>query len=227
MTDEEKKYQSLIKDLNNLRKVEAPQNFETELWKKINSESLVEKKSFWGNLFSPSKLIPAAAVVSAVIVFFIVETNSEPFDDPLNAMPRLREDVVTLEEPKVEVFDQLGKAEEKKAILKKGKEETVRRDKSAGIDADNKDQSTMKKNEGLFADEMEVQKPQAESLKSEISEELTIGNASPAVSAYSAPVMEKQNFNFRQINLSEEQKREVEQLKLKIQTKETTKSKQN
>lgn len=225
MTDEEKKYQNLINDLNNLRKVEAPKNFETELWKKINSENLVEKKSFWENLFSPSKLIPAAALISAVILFFIVETNSEPFDDPFNAMPRLREDVLTLEKPEVEVFDQRRKVEEKKAVLKKGKEEPGRRDKSAGIESDNKDQSTMMRNENLFADEMEAQKPQPESLKSEISGELTIGNASPAVSTYSTPILEKQNFNFRQINLSEEQKREVEQLKQKIQTKETTKSK--
>jgi len=225
MTDEEKKYQNLIKDLNNLRKVEAPQNFEAELWRKINSKSEVEKKSFWENLFTPIKLIPAAAVVSAVIVFFIVETNSEPIDDPLNAMPRLREDIVAVEEPKVEVFDQIGKAEEKKTVVIKDKEGTVRRDKSKGIDSDKKDQSTMQRNESLFADEMAAPKPQAESLKSEISGELSAGSASPAVTAYSAPLMGKQNLNFRQINLSEEQKKEVEQLKQKIQTKEAVKSK--
>lgn len=227
MADEEKKYQNLIKDLSNLRKVEAPQNFETELWKKINSKNLLEKKNFWENLFSPSKLIPAAAVVSAVVVFFIVGTNSEPFDDPLNEMPRLREDVVTLEEPKVVVFDHRGKAEEKKAVFEKGKEGTDRKDESVHIDSDKKDQSLLQRNEGLYADEIEAQKPQAESFKPEISGELNAGNASPAVSAFSAPIMEKQNFNFRQINLSDEQKKEVEQLKLKIQAKETAKSKQN
>jgi hypothetical protein len=225
MADEEKKYKNLIKDLNDLPKVETPKNFETELWRKISSKSALEKKSFWENLISPSKLIPVAGVASAIIIFFLVETNSEPIEDPFNALPRLREDIVAVEEPRVEVFEQIGKAEEKRSVVKKDKEGTLGRDKLKGIDSDKKDQSAMQRNESLFADEMEAQKPQAESLKSEISEELSFGSASPAVTTYSAPVMEKQNLNFRQINLSEEQKKEVEQLKQKIQTKEAAKSK--
>lgn len=227
MTDEEKKYQKLIKDLNNLPKVETPKNFETDLWRKINSKGVLEKKNFWKNLFSPFKLIPAAAVVTAIIIFFLVDTNSEPSDDPLNAMPRLREDVVTVEAAKDEVFEQSGKAEKKQSILKEKKEGEIRRDKSMDLDLKKKNQAGLQREQNLLTDGMSAPKPQAESLKAEIQAELSAGSTFPAATTYSEPVLEKQNFNFRQINLSEEQKKEVEQLKQKIQTKETAKSKQN
>ena len=76
MNDEEKKYKRLIDDLKNLPKVDAPKNFETELLRKINSSEEIKKVSFWEKLLSPARLAPAAlAIVSAVIIFFVVDIN--------------------------------------------------------------------------------------------------------------------------------------------------------
>jgi len=88
----------LLDDLKNLPKVDAPKNFETELWRKINSSEKEIKESIWDKIFSPGKIAPAAvAVVSAVIIFFVVDVNSEEMEDPLNIEPRLREDLIVYE----------------------------------------------------------------------------------------------------------------------------------
>ncbi len=60
--------------------------------KKFSKE---EKKSFWENIFIPSRLIPSLGLLAmAIVIFFVVETNSEEMDDPFLIEPRVREDVV-------------------------------------------------------------------------------------------------------------------------------------
>jgi len=51
--DDEKKYNDLIKNLNQLQEVKAPANFEAELMRKINSEKYKTEKeqSIWSKFF--------------------------------------------------------------------------------------------------------------------------------------------------------------------------------
>ncbi|HMN23481.1 MAG TPA: hypothetical protein PKE38_03220, partial [Ignavibacteriaceae bacterium] len=94
MNNEEKINKKILDDLKNLPKVEAPKNFETELLRKINSSELEKKENFWDRLLSPAKLAPAAvAIVSAAIIFFVIDINPVEMEDPLNIAPRLREDI--------------------------------------------------------------------------------------------------------------------------------------
>jgi len=95
LNDEELRYKNVINTLKGLPKVNAPRNFETELMRRINSETYNEKKSFWERLFLPTRLIPSAALaVSAVVLFFILN-NSNDSEDPLLMEPKIHEDVIS------------------------------------------------------------------------------------------------------------------------------------
>ncbi len=101
MENDEKKYEDVIKALKGLQEVKAPANFEADLQRRINSEkfSKEEKKSFWQNIFVPAKLIPSLGLVAAaVVIFFVVDTNSEEMDNPFLIEPRVREDVFAVTE---------------------------------------------------------------------------------------------------------------------------------
>ncbi len=101
MENDEKKYEDVIKALKGLQEVKAPANFEADLQRRINSEkfSKEEKKSFWENIFLPTRLIPSLGLVAAaVVIFFVVDTNSEEMDNPFLIEPRVREDVFVITE---------------------------------------------------------------------------------------------------------------------------------
>ena len=105
MENEEKKYEDVIKALKGLKKVNAPENFEADLKRKINSEKFPgkERTSFWQNIFVPGKLIPSLGLVAAaVIIFFVVDTNSEEMDNPFLIEPRVREDVIAVTDSEFE-----------------------------------------------------------------------------------------------------------------------------
>ncbi len=103
MENDEKKYEDVIKTLKGLQEVKAPENFEADLQRRINSEkfSKGEKKSFWQNIFLPSRLIPSLGVIAtAIVIFFVVDSNSEEMDDPFLIEPRVREDVFVVSDYK-------------------------------------------------------------------------------------------------------------------------------
>ena len=94
--DDDHEHNDVIKTLKVLQKVSAPANFEADLMRRINTEKYAEKKSFWWSFLLPSRLIPTAALVlSAVVVFFVINTNTNGSDEnPLLIPPKVREDVV-------------------------------------------------------------------------------------------------------------------------------------
>lgn len=93
--DDEKKFNDVIGSLKNLAQVNAPENFEANLMRRINSENFKEERiGFWREILMPSKLIPTAAVAALLVFMFIVKFNGTGANDPLTAQPRLREDVV-------------------------------------------------------------------------------------------------------------------------------------
>ncbi len=97
LNDDELKYKNVITSLKNLPKVNAPVNFDADLMRRINTESLnqKEKESFWKKLFLPSRLIPSAALaISAVILLFFLNINNDEAENPLLMEPKVREDII-------------------------------------------------------------------------------------------------------------------------------------
>jgi hypothetical protein len=96
--DDELKYKNVINTLKSLQKVKAPSGFEADLMRRINNEKFEEKQSFWEKIFLPSRLIPSAALaVSAVILLFVININSDETENPLLMEPKVREDVIQTE----------------------------------------------------------------------------------------------------------------------------------
>jgi len=230
VNDEKKKYKRLIDDLKNLPKVEAPKNFETELLRKINSYEEVKKVGFWEKLLSPARLAPAAlAIVSAVIIFFVVDINSEVMEDPLSIAPKLREDLAilkTTQEIPVELKKISVRQKEKvennsKEILSEKKDIAPQLSKDKGDEVRLESETDV--NEQLFTDGLETGRSDSDVYRSNDAKSL---GGSVAPSTINAPSVEisKDNLNFMQRNLSSEEKIEVQQLKMKVQTEKTVKT---
>lgn len=234
MNEEEKTYKKLLDDLKNLPKVDAPKNFETDLLRKINSSELEKKTNFWDKLLSPSRLAPAAvAIVSAAIIFFVVDINSEKIEDPLNIAPRLREDLMV-----VETFEEIPIATLKKSerVREKSKDFEEELIETKEFERQNEpepmrgleDQSDMKSNaiEQSFADELGSGKSDSDNIKAREAKILE-GTIAPSPVTTSASEISRDNLDFMQRNLSTEDKKEVQQLKMKVQAEKSAKKEEN
>lgn len=232
MNEEEKTYKKLLDDLKNLPKVDAPKNFETELVRKINSSKLEKKESFWDKILTPGKLAPAAvALASAAIIFFVVDINSEEMEDPLNIAPRLREDLViieSIEEIPVEQLKKSDRVKEEPSILNEGLVETKETETQVlpNVVYEERSEMNSKGVDKSLADELISGKLESDSFKSDDSRSLG-GSAVPSPVTTSAAEISKDNLNFMQRNLSTEEKKEVQQLKMKVQTGKSSKTEQN
>jgi len=108
-------YSDIIKTLKGLQRVKAPANFEADLMRRINTGKYEKEKSLWEKFLLPSRLIPSAALgLAAVIVFFVLNINSTPAENPLLMPPRVREDVVAAKGVTVFPKDAQAKAEKEK-----------------------------------------------------------------------------------------------------------------
>ena len=232
MNEEEKTYKKLLDDLKNLPKVDAPKNFETELLRKINSSELEKKESFWNRILTPGKLAPAAvALASAAIIFFVVDINSEEMEDPLNIAPRLREDLViieSIEEIPVEQLKKSDRGKEEPSIINEGLVETKETETQVlpNVVYEERSEMNSKGVDKSLADELISGKLESDSFKSDDSRSLG-GSAVPSPVTTSAAEISKDNLNFMQRNLSTEEKKEVQQLKMKVQTGKSSKTEQN
>jgi hypothetical protein len=221
MINDEKKYENLLNDLKNLPKVNAPQNFEANILRKVRLEEQREKESFWKNIFTPGKLVPAAvAIASAVIIFLIIDLKPERIEDPLNLQPRLREDIVNVQSiDEFAVLTEEKPEQNKSAKLKNELNKSEYQRKT--MDSENK-LSLSKEREGL-KDKAVESKLRAESLSTNSSASVAGGISSAQENdAVSEP--KKENFNFMQINLSPKEKKEVERLKEHLKIEEKAKS---
>lgn len=207
----------LLEDLKNLPKVEAPKNFETDLLRKINSSDKDKKKSLWENLFTPPKLVPAAvALASAIIVFFIVDGNSEVIEDPLNIEPRLRENVfitetmddVSLQNEIVELNKKT--KPEQKAIRQKSVKENAKDKQDEGVKV--KTQEMLGTNRGIISNESYSEKITIDSNQSDEVRKMD-ENFVPAPVNVNPEEISKKSLNFMQRSLSTQEKQEVQQLK--------------
>jgi hypothetical protein len=230
MNEEELKYGQLIRSLKQLSKVKAPENFEKELLNKINSGKFEEEKeSFWERFLIPSKLIPSAAVVAAaVILFFVVNVQSDEFENPLLIKPRMREDipVSAAQVPQVPVIELKKKDEAGKTLRDKEKRdyyssdlkvpETKRIDKkpSAGISAP----------EPLGFTALDSISPLENQIWKEndsfLTENAEVPGNYPVFRGTSGEVYQitKSGLNFRQVNIVREEREQIIQLKEKIKS---------
>jgi hypothetical protein len=239
MKNDEKKYEDVIKALKGLQEVKAPENFEADLQRRINSEkfSKKEKKSFWQNIFVPAKLIPSLGLVAvAVVMFFVVDTNSEEMDNPFLIEPRVREDVFAVtefeevekkqdelakqksikkEEPAVEMKTNEGQL--RSYELKSSEDESIAgRDKSK-LDNILTDENDADQNQGFTAGAYsavestltEVTESPQPTVPSETSSGLVTGQS-----------ITKEELNFRQVQLSEKEQKVVNELKNQVQSME-------
>lgn len=234
MENDEKKYQDIIKALKGLKEVNAPENFEADLQRRINSEkfSKEKRKGFWENIFVPARLIPSLGLVAvAVVIFFVVDTNSEEMDNPFLIEPRVREDIFAitdyeeLEKKQDELSKQKSLKKEEPAVEKRKTESQLKssedkmisgREKSGEVEglADEKD---MTRDQGIVAGAfsavdstttMITESPQP-TVPAESSAEMVTGQA-----------ITKEELNFRQVQLSTEELKVVNELKMQVQSLE-------
>lgn len=231
--NEDKTNKKLIDDLKNLTKVDAPKNFETELWRKINSSEETKKVSFWEKIFTPGKIAPAAiALASAVIIFFVVDITPEQMEDPLTIEPRLREDFnvvaatynipVEKEKKSIQQKNIVVEHPEKVLSLEKGEAQPLTNSQSDNIKTDKK----MLDNEKPVINEVANDQNISDSFESEQTLSLG-GTVAPSPKAASSSQISKSNLNFMQRNLSTEEKVEVQQLKMKVTTQKSAKTEEN
>ena len=220
--DDDKKYNDVIKTLNQLQEVKAPADFEAELMRKINSEKFKEKKqSTWSKFFIPSRLIPSAGLAAAaVIVFFVVTLNPEELEDPLIMEPRVRKDIIEVVDYDESKLGREDKKDVNQAPLEKRTtmtESTVTEDKKSGrrMEGD--------KLEGSFADDKMIA-----DIDSVPTETIILGTTEPTAvltegetEMATGLAISKEKLNFRQIQLSEEEQQVVDQLRQKVQIQAT------
>ena len=237
MENDEKKYENVIKALKGLQEVKASANFEADLKRRINSEkfSKEEKKSFWQNIFVPVKLIPSLGLVAvAFVIFFMIESRTEEMDNPFLIEPRVREDVFAITD-----FDDVEKKQEdlskQKSIMKDEPALEKRNDENQLKTSDEKMVTERKKSddeEGL-SDQSIVIKEQdtttgAYSAIVESTEINVTQSPGPNVSAetpseiVTGQAITKEELNFRQIQLNEEQQKVVNELKRQVQSSDKT-----
>jgi hypothetical protein len=188
--EDDAKYKEVINILKGLPDVNAPKNFETELMRKIKAGNLEEKLSLWDRIFVPSRLIPSAALaITAVIVLFVMNINSGEIDNPLLVEPRIREDVIANTDA-ISLEDKYSTPESD--IAKKSEREVKR------------DLVTMDTNIAEFKDELLSKRNKP--------------GFSMGTSVTEASFIDKKGLNFRQVNLNEEEKVIVNQLKERIES---------
>ena len=243
MENDEKKYEDVIKALKGLKKINAPENFEADLKRKINSEKFSEKerKGFWENIFVPARLIPSLGLVAAaVIIFFVVDTNSEEMDNPFLIEPRVREDIIAVTDIEFEGLET--KKEEAPTEKSTEKDEPViekRRDQNELKTSDDKVITGREKSKEVqvpeLSDEQHYATKQnvAESFesggyKATVDSSLSTASVSPAPMTIDSIRTEsglvtgqsisKDELNFRQVQNTVEEQRVLDGLKRQLQS---------
>ncbi|MEJ2104832.1 MAG: hypothetical protein P8X47_09680 [Ignavibacteriaceae bacterium] len=233
MENDEKKYEKVINTLKNLKEVKAPENFEADLRRRINSEkfSKKERKGFWQNIFVPARLIPSLGLIAAAaVIFFVMDANSEKMDNPFLIEPRVREDLIAVTD-----YEQL-KEEHQKALKKS---ESLKREKNIPEPKPEQDESksfrdekTSGRKEQNRLDNLSTEQDMAkdkgksegnialpESAFAGISDSIqTNVSAEESSDIIADERVTKDELNFRQIQLSPKEQKVVNELKTQVQS---------
>jgi hypothetical protein len=178
-------------------------------------------------------------VTAVIVIFFVVDSNSEDMDNPFLIEPRVREDVVAVTD--YDEFEAKQEELSKQKSLKK--DEPVlekRRDKNEVKTSDDKMVTGREKSnetQGL-SDQSKVEKDQsittgAFSASVETTEinvtqspEPNVSEGGAASEIVTGQSITKEELNFRQIQLSEEEQKVVDQLRTQNQSLEEPKKSQ-
>ena len=239
MENDEKKYEDVIKALKGLREVKAPANFEADLHRRINQKksSKEEKKSFWENIFLPSRLIPSLGLVAvAVAMFFVVDTNSEEMDNPFLIEPRLREDVFAVtefeevEKKQEELSKQKSLKKESPVIEQRTNEGQLRSSELKSSEDESIAGRDKSKLDNILTDEKDADQNQGftAGAYSAVESTLTAVTESPQPTVpaetssglVTGQSITKEELNFRQVQLSEKEQKVVNELKNQVQSVE-------
>lgn len=224
--DDEKKYEDVIRKLKNLSKVDAPDYFEADLKRRINAEETSAKKSFWNKILNPSRLIPSAGLAAAaIIIFFVVNINSEEMDNPFLIEPKVREDVFEIDNSEVftdkdEVRTDVGSKEKSVEKLDAGK----RTQESVGETKSGRDEPTMLMKKENVEDDKVIAETDAAETESTLTDSVQTPPASVIpVETASGMAITKQELNFRQVQLNAQEQEVVNELRNKMQLNEQKK----
>lgn len=94
--DDEEKYRDLIGQLKSLKQIQEPENFHSDLMRRISSETVSTQKLILGASFLNSRVVPAiAAGIAVVVIIFLFNYNQSEPGNPLLTDPQVRKDIVT------------------------------------------------------------------------------------------------------------------------------------
>ena len=204
--NDDTKYRDVINTLKQLQQVKAPADFEAGLMRRIKSESFPEKETFREGIFIPSRIIPTAALaITALLLIFVLNDTAMHQDNPLLTAPKEREDITLKTESN-------GISGQEKPVATR---ESAASDEISGVQKDN----DLKKESGSIS----TQKPGGydRSTRGNIAAN-TSGNDRFITADFSPnkitdyPV-NKAGLNFRQVNLSNKQKMQLNELKEKME----------
>ncbi len=209
MNDDEKKYNEVIKTLKGLQKLKAPPNFEADLKRKLNAEkSVKEEKRKIKRFFTPSRLIPSFGLAAAAIVIFLmVNTNSEEADNPFLMEPKIREDVVLVSDKNESVIPE-DNLNEKSDLVEK---DIFADKKNSGIRSEKLLKERSSDNDLLAGREFS---PSESTLTAETEITTTDEVSAPLATGIA---IRKSGLNFRQVYHTKEEKKKILELKKKFQ----------
>jgi hypothetical protein len=193
LNDDEFRYKNVINTLKSIQEVKAPQNFEADLMRRINSEKFKGNQNFWQKILIPSRLVPSAALaVAAIILLFFFNISSEDSENPLLVEPKVREDVIATENIS-EVPLNEGSPSEKLSDMKKNTVEQRQKLEQSRTATEDSSVAMFRSNSSLKMND----KPQF------------------TVAGYS---IDKGGLNFRQVNLSKEEQKQLRELREHFRT---------
>ncbi|GAB4289429.1 MAG: hypothetical protein Kow0098_07410 [Ignavibacteriaceae bacterium] len=205
----DEKYQDVIKILKAMPHIEAPENFDAALMRKINRKKPDggDEKSFLLNLLMPSRLIPSAAVLaSALIIFLLINTNSSEASDPFLIEPKLREDVYEIS-ANDEVLNLSGQHELTKEQRIESESPPVPKKSDNSPQTESKTESLRK---NTNTESLSDEKPTATVFSDTLTDYRTKSTE------LSTRVTSRQGLNYKIVYMSEQEKRELRQLKEKL-----------
>jgi len=208
MIDDEKKYDELIKTLNGLQQIKAPPNFEADLKRRLNAEKYAkEEKRKIKRFFAPSRLVPSFGIAAAALVIFLmVNTNSEEADNPFLMEPKVREDVMLISDKDEAVIPE-GNLNEKSDVAEK---DVFADKKNSGIRSQ---KLLMEKSSDIDLLAGRELSPSESTLTAETEITTTDEVSVPLATGIA---IRKSGLNFRQVFPTKEEKKEILKLKKKI-----------
>ncbi len=92
---DENKFGEVIKALKGLKKVKAPENFDTELFRRIRYGEINLKEKSRSTFFIPLRWASSVGLAAAAVtILFVINVSSEEPENPFAIEPKVREDMI-------------------------------------------------------------------------------------------------------------------------------------